>query len=527
MSIEARLDRIEVTLNRLWRTVLVLLVVVAALAGALTCEAVFGADAVAPLEYQAGPADWTGWQIADLVLLPEHDRPFMRYLAIPHWGNEQWVPALNFAVNTAVAHAQTIQLGTVLANGWMVRYDLRRLVPQHERLAKTIATWDGLAKQDPYLHIPDSNVKLGLAVLSPAIPPDHAALAANMTLSVGSIYRADWFIAKALSTINGGAYYDFRQVVKQPEKGTALDNWLSSRGLFVASTANVGGERRAAMFRSEVTGKPRRVDLFPTLAGGLGSITRDVKDGSIEAKQHPLRNLLRFADDGSEVIVAQPNGMLDYVLSNSDGDIVDEAPPDLVRDHTIPPPFTSRLQPARSCISCHSLEGEDGWRRVRNDVQTVLNSQLNIFADFADLKLTKDEALDKLAGFYALDVEHADGILARARRDHSTAVYRCCAGIKFPAEKSIVAQVGQLVTSIIHDYDYSLVTPARAAQELGYRLPANLEGNPLALALGEIDPRVESDPVIGFLRVGISVNRTDLETVYQDLLNLSQARREQ
>ena len=84
MSIDARLDRIEAAINRLWRTVLVLLVVVAALAGALTCEAVFGADEP-KLEYQAGPADWTGWQIADLILLPEHDRPFMRYLAIPHW----------------------------------------------------------------------------------------------------------------------------------------------------------------------------------------------------------------------------------------------------------------------------------------------------------------------------------------------------------------------------------------------------------------------------------------------------------
>lgn len=512
---DVRLDRIERDVASLRKLVIVALCLLACCCGFLAAQ-VFAADGDAP-EYAAGPRDWTGWAIADLVLLPEHDRPFQRYLAIPHWGDEKWVPALNFTVNTSVSHAQTIQLGTVLANGWMVRYDLRRLVPQSKRLASTVATWDELAKQDPYLHVPDSNTKLGLAVVAPAIPAERAALLNELSLSVGAVYRADWFVVKALSTLNGGAYYRFRQVVREPEKGTALDNWLSSRGLFVGTTENIGGERRAAMFRSDVTGKPRRVDLFPTLAGGLGSITRDVKDGTIEAGSHPLRNLLQFSDDGSEVIVAQPNGMLDYVLANAEGEIVDEAPPDLVRDHTIPAPFTSRLQPARSCISCHSLEGEDGWRRVRNDVQTVLDSQLNVFADFAELKLTRDEAVDKLAGFYALDVEHADGMLSRARRDHATAVYRCCAGIKFDADKSIVAQVGQLVTGIIHDYDYSLVTPARAAQELGYRVPADAKADALEAILTPINPTIETDPVIGFLRVGIPVNRTDLETVYQDL----------
>lgn len=474
--------------------------------------------------YTPTPADATGWTLADVATLPDTDRPFCRHLWIPPWGNDKWLPALNFTVNTACSHAKTIQLGNVSANGWLVRYDLRRLAPDPAKLAKLIETWDSLAVQDPYFHVPEANTKLKAAVIAPHLPQDQAGLLTGLTLSAGAVYRADWFIVKALSTLNGGKYYEFRQVVRQPEKGTALDNWLSQRGLFVATTQAVGGERRAAMFHSNVTGKPRRIDFFPTLAGGLGSITRDVKDGNVDAKSHPLRNLLNFKDDGSEIIVSQPNGMLDFLLADNKGNIVDEAPPDLVRDHTIPAPYTSRLQPARSCISCHGIEGEDGWRIVTNDVAKLLTSRLNVFADASDV-LTPEQVADKLAGFYALPVEHADGFLGRARRDHSTAVYAAAAGIKFDG-KSIVADVSQLVTAIIHGYEYQRITPEVAARELGVTIPSDATGDVLEMALGAPNVSDVVDPVVGFLRIGVAVNRTDFEAVYADMASLSESRRD-
>lgn len=461
------------------------------------------------------PSDAVGWALADVALLSEIDRPFMRYLWIPPWGDEKWLAALNYAVNTSASHARALHLGTPIANGWMVRYDLRRLAPQSDRLAKLIETWNQLAIQDPYLHIPDTNTQLKVAVIAPHLNQQQAVALANLSLAPGSVYRADWFLTKSLSTLNGGKYYDFRQVVRKPAEGNARDAWLSSHGLFVGTTQNVGGERRAGMFRSGVTGKPRRVDLFPTLTGGLGSITRDIKDGNVDVQSHPLRNLIKFVDDGSEVIVALPNGMLDYLLADPDGNIVDEAPPDLVRDHTVPPPHTSRLQPARSCISCHSLEGEDGWRKVTNDVQKLLNSKLNVFADFGS-EFTREEAIDILAGFYALDIEHADGLIYRARRDHSTAVFRCAAGIQFPSDKSIVASIGQLVTSIVNDYDYDLIWPRRAALELGaYVQPEDQD--PLSAVLGPVNTVIETDPIVGFLRIGVPINRKDFEAVYGDM----------
>lgn len=496
----------------------------------LAVAAVASSAEPAKLEYAAGPHDWTGWSLADLVTLPEAERPFTRYVAIPHWGNDKWVAAINYGNNTAISHARVIQLGQPIANGWMMRVNLARLVPDRVRLAKTIATWDALAVRDPYLHIPEQNSGAKVAVLAPTIDPEQAKLLAGTTLSVGAVYRADWLLAQMLDTIDGRQYYEFRQVNRKPEKGSALDNWLSERGVFLSTTSKVGGERRFAMLASDVAAyKPRRGDILPTLSGGICSITYDNFDADRDAKKHPMRNLLEFQHDGSEIISALPNGMLDYLLADGQGNIVDEAPPNLVRDHTIPAPHTARLRPAISCISCHSLQGEDGWRRVRNDVLSAINTgRLNVFADFADIGSTSEEVVDKLAGLYALDVEQADGILARARRDHNNAVAQCSKGIPLDPERSPVVQIGQLTTSIVHGYDYQLVTPAIAARELGYRVPDGYEGNPLDAVLGpigEADETREADPIIGFLRIGVPVNRVDFEGVYQDMLVRADARR--
>lgn len=469
------------------------------------------------------PADATGWALADLLQVPEHDRPFSRYIWIPPWGNDRWVAALNFTVNTAASHATTIQSPAVVANGWMLRYDLRRLAPDPVRQAKLIATWDGLAVRDPYFHVPAINTKLKAAVIAPHLDEAQAVLVANLSLSTGSIYRADWFLVQALSTIDGGAYYDFRQVVRKPDKGTALGQWLSEHGVFTGTTAAVGGERRAAMFRSNVAGfKPRRVDVLPSLIGGICAITLDVFDGPIGADSHPIRSLLDVRFDGSEIIAAQPNGLHDFLLADSKGNVVDEAPPELVSDHTVPAPFSSRLQPAISCIRCHGEDKSDGWQPVRNDVEKLLSGRLNVFADVSK-NLTAEQVADKLAGLYALPIDSADSQLGRARRDYSAAVYRSAMGIKFE-EQSIVNGVSKMVSDIYAGNRWEPVTPEVAARELGI-VVAKDEQAPLDLALGSVEENASVDPVLGFLRLGVPVGRDDWESVYADAAIAAELRR--
>lgn len=482
------------------------------------------------------PRDWSGWAIADLINIPESRRPFIRYLAIPGWGNERWWPAANFTLNTVVSHSRVIRNAVPIANGWMLRVDLSELSPNSSegksQLAKTIEVWDGLAAKDPYLHIPDVNLKDKIAVVSPVVPPDQAELLATITLSPGAVYRLDWFMAKALQTLNDGQYYEFRQVEFAPEKGNARDNWLTKRKVFVGTSEDGGGSLRAAMERSEVTAKPRRVDMMNTLArvNGLASITRDLIDETPRDRNipnaHPFLSLLEIADDGAEIIVSAPNGLHDYLLANGKGEILREAPPQLVHDTTIPSPHTKRLQPGISCIACHCIDNEDGWRTVRNEVKLMVDSGLNVFADLGGGKFSREEVLDKLAGFYALNPEDAEQPLPRARRDYSTAVSLCAAGVKFEADKSIVTQIGQLTTSIVHGYEYDYITPELAAREIGYAVPEGFKGNPIRAIVGEVSTEQEIHVFVGRLMIGLGINRASFEVIYQDLLLLAEQNRQ-
>ena len=489
--------------------------------------AVLSAD---PPAKEPTPPDWVSWALTDLVQTPEADRPFIRYLAIPPWGNERWVPAITFALNSSVSQASSIIHPDVIAQGWMVRIDLRRFSPKKTTLAKTINTWDGLALIDPYLHVPKQNTRLEVAVLAPTVPQDQGVLLANLTLSPGAVYRADWFLSKALDTINGGVYYEFRQLPtegKDDEKSlTEFDRYLRGRGIFLRATEEAGGERRTALSISDVTGKPRRADFGIGLGLGTYSITRDIQDGGQQSERHPLLNLIRGkeGDQGREVFVTLASGMIEYTLFAGDGKLVREAPPELVRDHNIPAPYTARLRPARSCIICHNIEKADGWREFPNDVLTVLKTgRFDVVSDLSKLEVTREEAIDKLASLYSFD-DSVDGLVGRARRDYMAAVSRCVpAGIGFAADKSIVAQIGSQIRDILYAYDYQRIDRAQAAAELGYRFPDDFKGDPLASVLGKLDPSREISGISAYLESGVKINREDFESIYQDLLSRSQA----
>lgn len=473
------------------------------------------------------PADAVGWALADVAQIPASERPFMRYLWIPPWGDAKWLAALNFTVNTAASQSATLHLGTPVANGWLIRYDLSQLVPDDGQLTRLLEVWSGMAVDDPYFHVPSDNTGVNIAVVAPHLPQDQALALSGLQLAPGTIYRADWFIVLALSTIEDdkGRYYDMRQVELNPKAASGMDVWLSKRGVFVGTSNALGGEKRAALLESLVTGKPRRVDVFGALTGPghIGSITRDVTDGRINADNHPIRALLDFPDEGREIIVTMPNGMLDYLLANAKGEIIREAPPELVRDHTIPAPQTARLQPAISCIRCHGDEQSVGWKRVNNDVESILGSELDIFADLGS-GLSSRQVRDKLASLYAAKkLDHPDGYLGMARRIHAEAVAITARGVDFgKSKKGIVTLVAEQVSSIYEDYKWNKVTPQRAALELGYDFTGiQSRENPLTFVVGEPSPaELQVDPIAALLRLkkgGRPVTRRDFEVIYGDL----------
>lgn len=520
-QLELRISQLDRRIESLTSAVKSLVYVVAVLSILLACRA-YGQEKPSPV---ATPREATGWALGDVVTLRSDDRPFARYVWIPPWGTPEWPAAINFAVNTAASHATTIQLAAPVANGWLLRYDLRRLAPQAKQLARLIEVWDGLAVDDPYFHVPAANSKIQAAILAPHLEQPQAVALTGLASSGGAIYRADWLLVKMLSTLEGGRYYDFLQVDRgTPKTGTQQSEWLATLGVFEKQTQLLSGDQRAGIFRSAVTGKPRRLDVFYGLGrgGNLVSITHDVSDDDVQAEKHPIRNLLNIEQVAHEIIVERPNGLHAFALTNGKGEFVDSAPDNVAADSTIPAPHTRRLQPAISCIRCHGPH--DGWQPFANDVQTILRSGLDVFTDLADATSTREQIIDRLAGLYAGDLDAADGPLGRARRNYLAATFRIVGGARLGDPKadkplSSVSHLSALCGSIYQQQRYDLVTPARAALELGY------QGGTLDDALGPVDTMSSVDPIVGSLRAGLSVNRSDWETVFADAALVAEARR--
>lgn len=468
--------------------------------------------------YIPTPRDAVGWALGDVATLPESDRPFVRYVWLPPWADVRWVAAVNFSVNTAASHSAVIQMGTPVANGWMIRYDLRRLAPKIEQLNKLLAAWDGLAIQDPYFHVPQTNSGIAAAVLAPHLKTQEAQALAGLSLSTGAIYRADFLIAKMLTTLEGGKYYEFLQIPPNTnEIHSQQSEWLATLGAFEATTEKLNADQRSAIFRSGVTGKPRRIDVFYGLlrGGNIVTITHDISDDDVSTAQHPIRNLLEFQDAGREAIVARPNGMLAYALWNNRGEFVDSVPDNIAADSTIPAPHTKRLQAAISCIRCHATV--DGFQPFGNDVQTILRSNLDVFSDLVGKDETREEIVDRLAGLYAGQLDVPDGPIGRARRDYSAAVYKIVGGAFGAENPNVVTAVHDQIGKIFAGYRYDLVTPAKACAELGLIVDEADGTRGLVELLGPVVPGAAVDPIAGTLRAGVSVNRADWEQIYADI----------
>jgi hypothetical protein len=458
------------------------------------------------------PSSAVGWALSDLATLSSSDRPFQRYLWIPHFGDKRWQAAISFTVNTAISHSTVIQHPAICANGWLVRWDLRRLAPSVNQLKRLIEVWDGLAVQDPYFHVSATTIgadpkKLPAAILAPHLKQPEAVALAGLSLSTGAIYRSDWFIAKALTTLNNGAYYDFLQIQRVVEKNRTVQGvFLASQGIFEAQTKELSADQRVGILRSNVTGKPRQVILLFGLnrGGNLGAITKDIFDEDVTVERNPIRNLLEFSERAREVIVERPNGMLSYTLFNDKGELQNSVPENVAANHLAPAPFTKRLEGALHCIICHS--SGDGWQPLQNDVQTLLSSKLDIFTDLADANNTREQIIDKLAGHYSTNVDLPDESLGRARRDYKSAVYKIV-GDAYPDTESPVVAVSNHISEIYSNYHYTAVNAKQAALELGLNgldeLPIELNG--------------AIDPMEGALRAGLSINRSDWEHIYPDV----------
>jgi hypothetical protein len=380
------------------------------------------------------------------------------------------------------------------------------------------------------------------------LDPGVAERLVDSTNSEAPVVDARYFIARALTTIKdkgafravfGGLYYDFVGIERDPKKGTAEDALYASLGLgdvekgFTAADLfkRLDAEQRIAVFRSQVTGKPRRADFvnIPAVRGyePLLGVTHDPGDADVDIATHPLLNLTRFKDKAREVIFVQPNGLHGYALFDANGNLQDEVPPDVAADHTVAAPHTKRLQPAISCLRCHVADGSEGWKAAENDARTLLSKRTAVYGDTDDLDRTIPETVDRLAGQYLGDPAKR---LRRGREDLSEVVLRCTGPWKdAKADQSDVAKVAATKMCGLADaYSRDLIDARQALTEWGIEAPAEPPNPPaghpgvavellrhvLRPARGEdLGGFVPVDPRLGALVNGLKINRTDFAFV--------------
>lgn len=482
----------------------------------------------------------------DILSVPVQDQPATRYLWFPEPSREN-LAAAAYALNTSLSHAAQIVRPRPVGQGRLLRIDLRSLCPRDTDFARLVKLWEvNLAGSDPYFHRPDVRIGLdGTPFRRVTVSPYRAAngktydyrsvpiIAAeqfslhtdlkNMLLlhtATGSnlpVARGDWFVVRSLTTLDGGLYYDFRGLA-----GKNRDQALAAIGADPKIVANLRSDQRAGLFRSAVTAKPRQIEVLPilgvrpTVGPGLLWITHDPFDADVDPAFHAMKNLLVLKDRAQELIWTNPNGMLSFALFDAAGNLQDSAPDNVVRDHTIPPPHTARLQAAMSCIRCHGPH--DGLQPFANDVLELIKpfevAGKSVRIDVYDDEASRDnvfDTVDRLAGLYAGDLTPT---LLQARTSHARAVYDILGGPLNPKSKSVVVDVCAAVRAMHDAYEFAIVTPETAAKELGH---VGKDFNAVVPLLPPNQAGVHTDdPTILALRRKIPVTRRDWEHVYAD-----------
>jgi hypothetical protein len=534
----------------------------------------------------AAAADLAGLkQLAEDNGVEQFDTTPYRYIWVPD-GNREDLALVSFVLNSVVSRSDInytpnrrdspIQF---LNDNKLVRVNLAILAPlsQGNDLLDVLAVWDKmfnpyfmLVKQEsprkttktvqqrvsvpPYLAKDGNtydykfeNIEVATEdavfaeelAFGPHIDVDNGALLKTLTAARNPIVWCHTLYQQALTTADGGLYYEFMDIRKAPkaEQGkqqlSDQDFWLLNLGVSEQLIDQLRADQRVAIARSNVTAKPRRMDIFnrPSRSSsnqGIITITQDMSDADYRAGADPLLNLLDFNVFGREVVFERNNGHLGYILFEGDGTLVDEAPPELVSDHTIPAPHTARLQCAISCIRCHGKGDDQGWKPIDNDIQKIMKGFLNVYNDRQGEidKLTVPETLEKLARLYSADLEKP---FRRAREDHLDAIARCTIGVVSQEDGSpwTFKEITDALAERFVYYSYSPVTPLKACREMGYEVvdeeaAVTLLNRLLGFLTSDTDSNVTPEDVrVGLLKINIPINRFQWELIYVDAMTRS------
>lgn len=482
------------------------------------------------------PFDAVSWAVQDALALKSRQQSAAGCLYV--WigpENDPNVAKVNsLAVNSCLSSAESIVLPELTAGGRLLRWDTHKIAPNPQDHRRLIGVLNSLAKGEPFWHFDLAALNLPHATVPAfdwidgqsytrisSIPTEATAKLYNIlqaeTGLLCPLVRADYMLRKISSTVQGGVYYEARGfVVYEHGKRRKLNEKeiLAKLGADAALSRKVRGDDRVGIVISGVTAQARAIEFIQGAVGPV-RLSYDRTSDNENIKAHPIYNLLSVVEkaDGKETIFTLPNGLLGYIATNGQGELVDEVPANIATDHKTPVPHPARLYAPLSCIRCHGPEG--GVRTCRNDVPRLLKDpeQLDAFADLGGKGLTSAEVIDRIAGLYSGDFARRT---RDARNHYADAVFVATRGMK--PDEAAAAWANQF-----DRYWHDPVTAERQLLDLGYakpRSPQALAGTlQKILAKPEVDllvhgqPASAEDPLRPAPRLGIPIRRQDAERI--------------
>ncbi len=475
---------------------------------------------LAPLTAQAQPripATAVGMVLELQGQIGRNDQ--MRWLWCPAGSDDEYATAC-VAINVALNRSTTPYRPPRMAGGALVAVDLGQMGDTMEEVAKVTQLWDSLAADEPYFTFTqkvvthgDAKKKVADSVATVVSPAPHLG-EEGAYVGVGRVYRVDQFARRMLSSIDDGQYYAARNISSK----TKMRDYLRSRG-FDLDNAQQRLATDQLVTLSNVTSRVRVVKLGqsqgvkPSKGRGLVSITCDLADKPNDPNRNGFQSLLNESFDAFEVILVLPTGQCEYTLWNSKEELLTEAAPNVATDNTVPKPFNARLQPAISCIRCHS-QGE-GYQPLAS--QFIFDNQGygRVLADLSKGTKASDQfrAIQTIRSRYGASQSEVDHLLQDARdslaKQYDFVNLREAHGAKSAYEAT---------SRVVNQYQYRWMNPIDVDRELGIDPGTDPVAafNAAIPPLGELVPTGDAG-ITNRLRSGKEITRQEFESVYNQL----------
>ncbi len=301
----------------------------------------------------------------DLLSADDRSRPYLRYFSLAQLLNagasddemETYRAALAKLINSLSWHREITQPVPVDDAKTILRIDLRDY-------AWTERTWNIILASYPY-----------------GVHPRGAEIITRISGAESVYVRADWFVANASAP---PLYHD---LLGLPASAAELERLLG-----VDTGRNLAEEKNVARAGVRSSGVSHNNRVLERHVSPYGAYWKSFDFRNDPVTQNIFKDPLRLNPAGGEIIFNLPNGFQAYLLIDSLGRRINEAPIDIVADRNNPD--DPIIENGRSCMSCHFK----GMQSFNDDVRPVVKGMTTGFfeRDRALALYPPQETLDRL-----------------------------------------------------------------------------------------------------------------------------------